>query len=273
MSCTPADSRRRDDQFRIGIALEAGDVLRHRSGEQLDVLRQVADMAGRACRDPTGRAPRRRAGCGRGPAAQAPMTARTSDDLPAPLGPMTPRPLPAVQREADIDDREARWRRAAPPRGSRSRAYWPAPAAASASPLSGNCASVRFEPRASPGGSRRSRASWRPAARPAAGRARERIEAAMMMPKRSLPARSPGRHRGRERRTGTVMRKIFETPAKPPDRSMHLEDGVSLILAVDRAPALGEPAGHAEGAQHLGVPPPRFDHARSAGWPSPKPSG
>ena len=44
--------RRGDQRLRIGLRLEAGDVLRHRSGEQLDILRQVADVAAQRLRAP-----------------------------------------------------------------------------------------------------------------------------------------------------------------------------------------------------------------------------
>ena len=89
--------RRLDDLLRLRVRVETGDVLGDRAGEELDVLRQVADVLAERCRDAIAPAPRRRGGRGRGPAAQAPMMTRTSEDLPAPLGPMTPRALPAFR--------------------------------------------------------------------------------------------------------------------------------------------------------------------------------
>jgi hypothetical protein len=40
----PRDLRRLDDELRVGVALHAGDIVADRPGEQLDVLRQVADV-------------------------------------------------------------------------------------------------------------------------------------------------------------------------------------------------------------------------------------
>ena len=61
---------RRDDGLRVGVRLEAGDVLRHRAGEQLDVLRQVADVPAERLAATIGRARRRRAGPCRAPASR-----------------------------------------------------------------------------------------------------------------------------------------------------------------------------------------------------------
>ena len=82
-----------DDGLGVGLGLEAGDVLRHRAGQQLDVLRQIADVAPSASDDHwSSAAPSRRTlprtGC------QTPTSMRASDDLPEPLGPMMPSPLP-----------------------------------------------------------------------------------------------------------------------------------------------------------------------------------
>ena len=84
------------------VRIEARDVLGDRAGEQLDVLRQVADVLARGLGDPTGRAPRRRGEPCRAPAARRRPAARTSDDLPEALGPMTPSACAGLEREADV---------------------------------------------------------------------------------------------------------------------------------------------------------------------------
>ena len=99
---------RRDDRLaRSAVGSKRRDILRDRAGEQLDVLRQVADVPRRAPRPTTGRASRRRAGPCRAHGGQTPTSARASVDLPEALGPMTPSPCPACEREADILRRSA----------------------------------------------------------------------------------------------------------------------------------------------------------------------
>ena len=43
---------RSDYGFVVGLRLEAGNVLGHRSGEQLDILRQISDMPAERVRQP-----------------------------------------------------------------------------------------------------------------------------------------------------------------------------------------------------------------------------
>ena len=82
-----------DHRLRVGVRLEAGDILRHRAGEQLDVLRQIADMAAERLRAPLverGAVEPHLAAC----RPHTPTMARTSDDLPDALGPTMPSPWP-----------------------------------------------------------------------------------------------------------------------------------------------------------------------------------
>ena len=85
-----------NDALAAGVGIEAGDVFSDRSVEQLDVLRQVADMLAKDVRAPlvesgSVEADVPRSGC------QAPTSARASVDLPEAEGPITPRPAPAVR--------------------------------------------------------------------------------------------------------------------------------------------------------------------------------
>ena len=174
--------RGREDRLGVGIGLEAGDVLRDRAGEQLDVLRQIADMAAERLRRPIDRAPRRRAGPCRGAASRRRRAARASDDLPEALGPMMPRPLPALSEKVDIlhdEALDAGRRSRSRPRPRRSRS-------AAAAAIGG------FPRRAAPRAARSRRFQlWRAATKPrqlaiassTGASAREvRIELAMMMP-------------------------------------------------------------------------------------------
>ena len=91
---------RREDRLGVGLWLEAGDVLGDGAGEQLDVLRQIADVLARALPDPTARRRRRRGGPCRASASRRRRAARASEDLPEALGPMMPSPLPALSEKA-----------------------------------------------------------------------------------------------------------------------------------------------------------------------------
>ena len=86
----------------IGFGLEARDVLRHGAGEQLDVLRQVADVLAERVRSPIGRARRRRAGSCRARASRRRRARARARILPEPLGPMTPSAVPAASAKLDI---------------------------------------------------------------------------------------------------------------------------------------------------------------------------
>ena len=75
-----------DDLFRRRILAEAGNVFRDRTGEQLNRLRQVAEMLAEFVGIPVLQVGAVQAdGAGRG--GQTPTRARTKLDLPAPLGP------------------------------------------------------------------------------------------------------------------------------------------------------------------------------------------
>ena len=77
MSCTPAARAAATIAVARRARVEARDVLGDRAVEQLDVLRQVADVAAERLRASTGRAPRRRAGrCRRRAAPDADERAR-----------------------------------------------------------------------------------------------------------------------------------------------------------------------------------------------------
>ena len=85
-----------DDACRDRVWLEPGDILRNRAVEQLDVLRQIPDVAAERSRIPL-------IECGPSSrtlprtACHTPTIARASDDLPEALGPMMPRALPALE--------------------------------------------------------------------------------------------------------------------------------------------------------------------------------
>ena len=59
-----------DDRFVVGLGLEAGNVLSDRARQQLDVLRQIADVRAEMHPATIGRAPRHRGGLCRAPAAR-----------------------------------------------------------------------------------------------------------------------------------------------------------------------------------------------------------
>ena len=78
------------------VLLEPGDVLRNRSLEQLDILRQITDVAAAGRGGPLidGRPIEPHAAADGG---HTPTIARTSDDLPEALGPTIPSALPAFR--------------------------------------------------------------------------------------------------------------------------------------------------------------------------------
>src|SRR5262249_10892461 len=88
----PGSLGRSDDRSRVRLGFETRDVLRHGTAKQLDVLRQVADMRaehlGRPLVECTSIEPDL-------PSSRLPHADKQAcDDLPEPVGPITPRPLP-----------------------------------------------------------------------------------------------------------------------------------------------------------------------------------
>ena len=93
--------RRGDHLFDIHLLIKAADVFCHRAREQLDVLRQIADVTSELIRRPLIEcAPSKRtlplAGC------QTPTNRRASEDLPEALGPITPSPSPVASSKPII---------------------------------------------------------------------------------------------------------------------------------------------------------------------------
>ena len=94
-SCTPAALAAAMTASGSAASVEARDVLRHGAGQQLDVLRQIADVLAERIRRPLIErgAVETDAAAHRPP--DADQHARQRAICPMPLGPMMPRPLPA----------------------------------------------------------------------------------------------------------------------------------------------------------------------------------